>query len=81
MERKQVNEAKKRLKMDADYILAINPGATSTKIAVYRTNKFVFLKTIRHECDDLSKYKKTYRSAGYEDETGAERGKGKPHSL
>lgn len=43
--------------MDADYILAINPGATSTKIAVYRTNKFVFLKTIRHDYDELSKYK------------------------
>ena len=45
--------------MDADYILAINPGATSTKIAVYRTNKFVFLKTIRHDCDELSSYEKT----------------------
>ncbi|MFH0759659.1 MAG: butyrate kinase [Bacteroidota bacterium] len=45
--------------MDADYILAINPGATSTKIAVFRTNKFVFLKTIRHDCDELQGYKKT----------------------
>lgn len=45
--------------MDADYILAINPGATSTKIAVYRSNKFVFLKTIRHEFDDLKPFKKT----------------------
>jgi len=45
--------------MDADYILAINPGATSTKIAVYRTNKFVFLKTIRHDCEELVDYKKS----------------------
>ena len=45
--------------MDADYILAINPGATSTKIAVYRTNKFVFLKTIRHDCDELLSLKRT----------------------
>ena len=30
--------------MDANYILAINPGNTSTKIAVYHSNKFVFLK-------------------------------------
>ena len=44
--------------MDADYILAVNPGATSTKIAVYRTNKFVFLKTIRHDLDELSNFKK-----------------------
>ena len=45
--------------MDADYILAINPGATSTKIAVYRNNKFVFLKTIRHDCDDLDSFDRT----------------------
>ncbi len=45
--------------MDANYILAINPGATSTKIAVYQSNKFVFLKTIRHDCDDILAYKKT----------------------
>ncbi|MCK4746851.1 MAG: butyrate kinase [Bacteroidales bacterium] len=45
--------------MESDYILAINPGATSTKIAVYRSNKSVFLKTIRHECDDLLVFKKT----------------------
>jgi len=45
--------------MDADHILAINPGATSTKIAVYRSNKFLFLKTIRHEYDELMVIKKT----------------------
>ena len=45
--------------MDADYIIAINPGATSTKIAVYHSNKFVFLKTIRHEGDELSAFKQT----------------------
>ena len=45
--------------MDANYILAINPGATSTKIAVYGHNKFVFLKTIRHEYHDLQSFKKT----------------------
>jgi butyrate kinase len=45
--------------MDADYIIAINPGATSTKIAVYHSNKFVFLKTIRHDCDELAAFKQT----------------------
>ena len=45
--------------MDANYILAINPGATSTKIAVYHSNKFVFLKTIRHDCDELLTFQKT----------------------
>lgn len=45
--------------MEVDYILAINPGATSTKIAVYRGNKSVFLKSILHECDDLIGFKQT----------------------
>lgn len=45
--------------MDAQYILAINPGATSTKIAVYGQNKFIFLKNIRHEYDDLQSFEKT----------------------
>jgi len=39
-------------------ILAINPGSTSTKIAVYQNDKSVFLKTIRHDANDLSKFEK-----------------------
>ena len=38
-------------------ILAINPGSTSTKIAVYRNTKPRFLKSIRHSPKDLSKFK------------------------
>ena len=45
--------------MDADYIVAINPGATSTKIAVTIQNKFVFLKNIRHEPEQLQVYERT----------------------
>jgi butyrate kinase len=37
-------------------ILAINPGSTSTKIAVYRNTKSVFLKTIRHHTEELSRF-------------------------
>ena len=39
-------------------ILAINPGSTSTKIAVYRNNKSRFLKTIRHSPESIQKYKR-----------------------
>ena len=39
--------------MDKDLILAINPGSTSTKIAVFRGTKEIFLKNIRHSCDEL----------------------------
>jgi len=38
-------------------ILAINPGSTSTKIAVFRNNKNIFLKTIKHSASDLAKFK------------------------
>jgi butyrate kinase len=51
--------------MAADYILAINPGATSTKIAVFRNNQSVFLKSIRHECEDLESYEQTCDQLSY----------------
>jgi butyrate kinase len=37
-------------------ILAINPGSTSTKIAVYHNAKPIFLKSILHDPKELSKY-------------------------
>ncbi len=44
--------------MDNILILAINPGSTSTKIAVYCTNKQLFLKNIKHSSDELEKFEK-----------------------
>jgi butyrate kinase len=38
-------------------ILAINPGSTSTKFAVYFDEKCVMNKTIRHSMDELLSYK------------------------
>jgi butyrate kinase len=37
-------------------ILAINPGSTSTKIAVYHNAKPIFLKSIQHNPDKLAKF-------------------------
>lgn len=37
-------------------ILAINPGSTSTKIAVYDDERPVLVRTIRHTMDELSRY-------------------------
>jgi len=37
-------------------ILAINPGSTSTKIAVYEDEKCLFKSTIRHTVDELAPY-------------------------
>ncbi|QZE15656.1 butyrate kinase [Halosquirtibacter laminarini] len=41
-------------------VLAINPGSTSTKIAVYQNKKCVFLKTIRHSAEELAQYETIY---------------------
>ena len=37
-------------------ILAINPGSTSTKIAVYRDETPVLVKSIPHSAEEVSKY-------------------------
>ena len=37
-------------------ILAINPGSTSTKIAVYEDENLVFRHSIDHTAEDLAKY-------------------------
>ncbi len=44
--------------MSLHHILAINPGSTSTKVAIYINTKIIFLKSIPHECDELAKFKK-----------------------
>ncbi len=42
--------------METVYILAINPGSTSTKIAVYADTSPVFIQTIRHTAEELAPY-------------------------
>ncbi len=37
-------------------ILAINPGSTSTKIAVYRSTERIFIKSINHSVEDLQEF-------------------------
>ena len=44
--------------MSKERILAINPGSTSTKIAVYEGNKNIFLKTLRHSSEELKDFAK-----------------------
>lgn len=38
------------------YILAINPGSTSTKISIFESGKEVFTKTLRHSNEELAPY-------------------------
>jgi len=44
--------------MGLRHILAINPGSTTTKIAVYTNTKVIFLKSIQHSIEELSKFKR-----------------------
>lgn len=37
-------------------ILTINPGSTSTKVAVYRCNELIFLKNIKHSSEELNQF-------------------------
>ncbi|MDR0790517.1 MAG: butyrate kinase [Bacteroidales bacterium] len=39
-------------------ILAINPGSTSTKIAIYEENNQLFIKNIKHSADELAQFAK-----------------------
>ncbi len=39
-------------------ILVINPGSTTTKVAVYKNSTPIFLKTIKHSIEDLKKFNK-----------------------
>jgi len=44
--------------MEDIHILAINPGSTSTKIAVYIGTNPVFVRSITHSAEDLAKFDK-----------------------
>lgn len=41
-------------------LLVINPGSTSTKIAVFENEKSIFEETLRHSTEEISKYDKIY---------------------
>lgn len=44
--------------METIQVLAINPGSTSTKIAVYHDTSPVFIQTIRHAAEELSPFER-----------------------
>ena len=44
--------------METKTILAINPGSTSTKIAIFHGHKNIFHKNIQHSVEDLAPYNK-----------------------
>ncbi|QSH40837.1 butyrate kinase [Lentisphaerota bacterium ZTH] len=49
-------------------ILAINPGSTSTKIAVFEDKKEIFAKTVNHKAEDLMNFKQIADQKDYRKE-------------
>ena len=39
-------------------ILALNPGSTSTKFALYEEEDLIFDKSLAHSLEDIASYKK-----------------------
>ncbi len=57
-------------------VLAINPGSTSTKVAMYEETKCLFEQVIRHSKEDLDSFADIYAQYDYRRdlvETGAGR--------
>jgi len=46
-------------------ILAINPGATSTKIAVYEEEALLFKKSVEHSVQDLERFSRVFDQYQY----------------
>ena len=46
-------------------ILVINPGGTSTKVAVYEDKMEIFKKSITHTGEDLKQFKSVFEEYGY----------------
>jgi butyrate kinase len=38
------------------HILAINPGSTSTKLAIYEDEKLIYKESVKHDAIEISKF-------------------------
>lgn len=52
-----------------ELILVINPGSTSTKIAVYKEGRELFGRTLRHSGEELAPYKSVADQLGFRKQT------------
>lgn len=58
----------KSVDLSKSLILAVNPRVLFTKIAVYRLEKIIFLKMIRHTEEELSRFKSIHDQEDYRSE-------------
>ncbi len=50
---------------EINYILTINPGSTSTKIAIFKEDEELFTQNIYHNDQEISKFKKVWDQYAY----------------
>jgi len=50
---------------EINYILAINPGSTSTKIAIFKDEEELFTQNIYHNDQEITKFKKVWDQYAY----------------
>ena len=50
---------------DMGFILCINPGSTSTKVAVFEGNQLLFEETLRHTAQELTPYPRIADQYGF----------------
>jgi butyrate kinase len=55
--------------MDTFRILAINPGSTSTKIAVFEDEREILVRTVQHDADVLRQFPDVQDQLGYRKDT------------
>ena len=54
-----INDVKGWKKMSKVFkVLTINPGSTSTKIAIFKNDDLILEKTLRHSVEEINKYKR-----------------------
>ena len=53
------------MSMSSNKVLVINPKNTSTRIAIYRNLKLVFLKNIKHKDEEFNSFKSIYEQKDY----------------
>ena len=56
------------LKLKKYRVLTINPGSTSTKIALFDNEELIFKENLTHEAEQLAKFKETSDQLPYRTE-------------
>ena len=51
-----------------EFILVINPGSTSTKVAIFKDNEKILHKNLGHSAEDMGRFKKVVDQYEYRED-------------